>query len=110
MVCAATYTQLSDWLAMVIKLHQHKEMLRQKWMASSETMASRAAWMLTAERVSRAPEGLDLNGLLDRIEAQMLAAPTQAQWTMNNTLAAIGIRFAEQRERAVVIGEQLGVF
>jgi 3-methyladenine DNA glycosylase AlkD len=32
------------------------------------------------------------------------------QWTMNNTLAAIGIHFAEHRTRAVAIGENLGVF
>ena len=111
MVCVATYTQLSDWLGThVLKLHSHKEMLRQKWMESNQVMTSRAGWMLTAERVNRAPEGLDLVGLLDRIEAQMGAAPTQVQWTMNNTLAAIGIHFAEHRERAVAIGEKLGVF
>ena len=111
MVCVATHTQLSDWLGThVLKLHPHKEMLRQKWMESNQVMTSRAGWMLTAERVNRAPEGLDLVGLLDRIEAQMGAAPTQVQWTMNNTLAAIGIHFAEHRERAVAIGEKLGVF
>jgi 3-methyladenine DNA glycosylase AlkD len=111
MVRVATYTQLSDWLATnVVKLHPDKEILRQKWMASNEVMLARAGWMLTAERVNRAPEGLDLTALLDRIEAQMGAAPTQVQWTMNNTLAAIGIHFAEHRTRAVTIGEKLGVF
>jgi 3-methyladenine DNA glycosylase AlkD len=111
MVRVATYTQLSDWLAThVVKLHPDKETLRQKWMKSNEVMPSRAGWMLTAERVARAPEGLDLNALLERIEAQMGDAPTQVQWTMNNTLAAIGIHFAEHRTRAVAIGENLGVF
>jgi 3-methyladenine DNA glycosylase AlkD len=111
MVRVAMYTQLSDWLATnVVKLHPDKETLRQKWMASNEVMLARAGWMLTAERVNRAPEGLDLNALLDRIEAQMATVPTQVQWTMNNTLAAIGIHFAEHRERAVAIGEKLGVF
>jgi 3-methyladenine DNA glycosylase AlkD len=111
MVRVATYTQLSDWLATnVVKLHPDKEALRQKWMKSNEVMLARAGWMLTAERVARAPEGLDLNALLERIEAQMGSAPTQVQWTMNNTLAAIGIHFAEHRTRAVAIGETLGVF
>jgi 3-methyladenine DNA glycosylase AlkD len=111
MVRVATYVQLSDWLATnVVKLHPDKEMLRQKWMVSDQVMLARAGWMLTAERVARAPEGLDLNGLLDRIEAQMGTASTQVQWTMNNTLAAIGIHFAEHRTRAVAIGEKLGVF
>jgi 3-methyladenine DNA glycosylase AlkD len=111
MVRVATYTQLSDWLAThVVKLHPDKETLRQKWMKSNEIMTSRAGWMLTAERVARAPEGLDLKALLERIEAQMGSAPTQVQWTMNNTLAAIGIHFAEHRQRALAIGENLGVF
>lgn len=111
MVCVAGYVQLSDWLGThVVKLHPHKELLRQKWLESNQVMTLRAGWMLTASRVARDPEGLDLVGLLDRIEAQMGAAPAQVQWTMNNTLAAIGIHFAEHRERAVAIGEKLGVF
>jgi 3-methyladenine DNA glycosylase AlkD len=111
MVRVATYTQLSDWLAThVVKLHPDKEVLRQKWMKSNEVMLARAGWMLTASRVNRAPEELDLSGLLDRIEAQMGSALPQVQWTMNNTLAAIGIHFAEHRERALAIGEKLGVF
>jgi 3-methyladenine DNA glycosylase AlkD len=111
MVRVATYVQLSDWLAThVVKLHPDKETLRQKWMKSNEVMLARAGWMLTASRVNGAPEGLDLGGLLDRIEAQMGDSPTQVQWTMNNTLAAIGIHFAEHRTRAVAIGEKLGVF
>ena len=34
----------------------------------------------------------------------------EAQWTMNNSLAEIGINFPEHRERAIAIGEKLGVF
>jgi len=37
------------------------------------------------------------------------AAP-QVQWTMNTTLAQIGIQFPEHRERALAIGEKLGVY
>ena len=111
MVRVATYLQLSDWLAThLVKLHPDKETLRQKWMKSNEVMTARAGWMLTASRVNGSPDGLDLVGLLDRIEAQMGSAPTQVQWTMNNTLAAIGIHFAEHRTRAIAIGEKLGVF
>ena len=32
------------------------------------------------------------------------------QWTMNNTLAEIGIHFPDHRERALAIGEMLGVY
>jgi 3-methyladenine DNA glycosylase AlkD len=37
------------------------------------------------------------------------AAP-EVQWTMNNTLATIGIRFPRHRKRAIAIGEKLGVY
>lgn len=111
MVCSVTYSQLADWLGThVVKLHPEKETLRQKWMESDDVMASRAGWSLTAERIVKNPEGLDTNALLDRIEAEMGDAPTLAQWTMNYCLAEIGIHFPEHRDRAVSIGEKLGVF
>jgi 3-methyladenine DNA glycosylase AlkD len=111
MVCVATYTQLADWLGTnVTKLHPHKEQLRQKWMQSPDTMTHRAGWSLTAERIIKSPEGLDLVTLLDRIEAEMGTAPAPVQWTMNYCLAEIGIHFPEHRERALSIGEKLGVF
>jgi hypothetical protein len=37
------------------------------------------------------------------------AAP-EVQWTMNNTLAAIGIEHAAHRRRAVAIGEKIGLY
>ncbi len=102
---------VADWLgAHVVKLHPQKEMLRQKWMASRDDWASRAGWSLTADRIAKDSEGLDLAALLDRIETEMGDAPVIVQWTMNYCLAAIGIHFPEQRERAVAIGEKLGVF
>ena len=71
-------------------------------------MAS-AGWALTAERVVKAPAGLDLAGLLDVIEAQMKAAPDRLQWAMNTCLAQIGIGHPEHRARAIGIGERLEV-
>lgn len=111
MVAATDYTHLADWLSSyAVRLHPQKEELRQKWMKSKQTMLCRAGWNLTAERVMKNPDGLDLGGLLDRIEKEMGAAPEALQWTMNNCLAAIGIQFPEHRERAIAIGEKLGVF
>ena len=55
-------------------------------------------------------EGLNLSGLLDRIEAEMGNAPTSTQWTMNYCLAEIGIKFPEHRDRAIAIGEKIGAF
>lgn len=111
MVADATSIQVADWLnSYIVKLHPQKEALRQKWMETSGVMESRAGWSLTAERVVKSPEGLDLTALLDRVDAEMGAAPTQVQWTMNYVLAEIGINFPEYRERAMAIGEKLGVF
>lgn len=111
MVRDATYTWLAEWLgSYVVKAHPQKEELRQKWMVSDETMTARAGWSLTAERVAKNPEGLDLVALLDRIENEMGGAHKMVQWTMNYTLAEIGINFPEHRERAIAIGEKLGVF
>ena len=102
---------VSDWLnSYVVKAHPEKEALRQRWMQSDHPMAARAGWSLTAERVAKSPSGLDLAALLDRIEAEMATAEPEPKWTMNNTLAAIGIHHPEHRARALAIGEALGVY
>ena len=79
-------------------------------MATDHPMADRAGWSLTAERVAKSPEGLDLTALLDRIESEMGNAAPEAQWTMNSTLAEIGIKFPKHRKRAIAIGEKLGIY
>jgi len=111
MASSVTYIQLADWLMTnVIKQHPLKETMRLRWMQSSHPMLARAGWSLTAERIVKNPEGLDLVGLLDRIEREMATAPTPAQWTMNFCLAETGIQFAEHRQRAIDIGEKLGLY
>ena len=72
-------------------------------------MVASAGWALTSERVNRKPEGLDLPGLLDTIEAEMAGAPERLQWAMNETLSYIGIENPDLRARAIDIGERLGV-
>lgn len=47
--------------------------------------------------------------LLNRIEREMGSADPVVQWTMNMTLAAIGIPFPRFRKRAIAIGEALGI-
>ena len=111
MVLEATDPQLADWLnSYVVKAHPSKELLRQKWMISDQMMTARAGWSLTAERIVKSPDGLQLTEILDRIEKEMGNAPTVVQWTMNFCLAEIGIHFKEHRERAIAIGHKLGVF
>lgn len=111
MVRSANVTQVADWLtAYVVKKHPDKEALRQAWMHDDDPWAARAGWSLTSERIDKDPDGLDLSALLDRIEAEMGSAVAEVQWTMNFCLAGIGIHFPEHRDRALAIGERLGIY
>ncbi|MEX5257603.1 DNA alkylation repair protein [Kocuria sp. CPCC 205281] len=102
--------KVHDWLVnYVVKKSPHTEDLRLAWMADPDPVVASAGWALTADRVVKKPEGLDLAGLLDVIEAQIKAAPKRLQWAMNTCLAQIGIEHAEHRARAVEIGERLEV-
>ena len=111
LVRSVAFAHVADWLmAYVVKQHPDKETLRQEWMTADDRWAARAGWSLTAERVVRSPEGLDHPPLLDRIESEMGNADPVVQWTMNSTLAEIGIHFPKLRSRAIAIGETLGVY
>lgn len=111
LVRSLTFVRVADWLiAYVVRQHPDKEALRQGWMAANDRWAARAGWDLTAERVAKNPDGLDLPALLARIESEMADAVPEAQWTMNCTLAAVGIHFPKHRKRAIAIGEKLGIY
>ncbi|HVR98068.1 MAG TPA: DNA alkylation repair protein [Thermoanaerobaculia bacterium] len=111
MVRSGNFVQVADWLnSYVVKNHPEKESLRQAWMEDKDPWAARAGWSLTSGRVARNPDGLDLPALLDRIESEMGSAAPETQWTMNSCLAGIGIHFPEHRERALAIGETLGIY
>ncbi|MNQ36588.1 DNA alkylation repair enzyme [compost metagenome] len=110
-VTSEKFTHIADWFySYVIKEYTDKETLRQKWMHSSDVMQARAAWSLTSGCVTRNPELVDIPALLDRIENEMPNAASEVQWTMNSTLAQIGINHPEYRERALSIGEKLGIY
>ncbi len=111
MVRSETFTGAADWFtSYVVKQHPDKEPLRQEWMSSPDKMAARAGWSLTAERIAKSPEGLDLPALLDRIESEMATAAPEVQWTMNFALAETGIHHPALRPRALAIGEKLGIY
>ncbi len=102
---------VADWLnSYVIKKHPKTESVREKWMKARDPMTKRAGWSLTAGRIAREADGLDLSALLDRIEKEMPKAAPQAQWTMNTSLANIGIHHPKHRKRALAIGEALGLY
>ncbi|MFC4112874.1 DNA alkylation repair protein [Nonomuraea zeae] len=102
--------KVHDWLVnYVVKKSPHAEELRLVWFADPDPVVASAGWALTTERVAKKPDGLDLAGLLDAIEAEMKSAPQRLQWAMNHCLAQIGIEHAEHRARALDIGERLEV-
>ncbi len=138
-VADAGTMQLAEWVgSYVLKQHPEKEKLRARWMsaptpaapkgtsakastgadreplrtkANGKAMLARAGWSLTAARINKKDmDGLDPSALLDRIEKEMPTADPAPQWTMNNTLAAIGINLEKHRKRALTIGEKLGVY
>jgi 3-methyladenine DNA glycosylase AlkD len=111
MVRSIRFAQVADWLiSYVVKKHPGKETLRQAWMVADDPWAARAGWSLTFERIAKSPEGLDLPALLQCIESEMGVASPEVQWTMNFCLAGIGIHFPRYRERAIAIGETLGIY
>jgi 3-methyladenine DNA glycosylase AlkD len=102
--------KVHGWLvSYIVKKSPHAEALRRSWMDDPDPVVASAGWALTSERVNRKPEGLDLPGLLDVIEAEMADAPERLQWAMNETLSYIGIENPDLRKRAIEIGERLGV-
>jgi 3-methyladenine DNA glycosylase AlkD len=110
MLRQARTPKVHDWLVnYVVKKNPDAEELRVLWFADPDPVVASAGWALTTERVAKTPEGLDLSGLLDVIEAEMKDAPDRLQWAMNNCLAQIGIEHAEHRARAIDIGERLEV-
>ncbi|MBB5773857.1 3-methyladenine DNA glycosylase AlkD [Nonomuraea jabiensis] len=110
MVRRARAPKVHDWLVnYVVKKNPHSEELRLAWFADPDPVVASAGWALTTERVAKQPEGLDLAGLLDVIEAEMKDAPDRLQWAMDHCLAQIGIEHAEHRARAIDIGERLEV-
>ncbi|MGY1741145.1 MULTISPECIES: DNA alkylation repair protein [unclassified Blastococcus] len=110
MLREARTPKVHDWLVnYVVKKSPHAEELRLAWLADPDPVVASAGWALTTERVAKRPDGLDLPGLLDVIEAEMKDAPDRLQWAMNACLAQIGIEHAEHRARAIAIGERLRV-
>ena len=117
MVKSAKFWHAADYLnTNVVKQHPLKEEMRQKWMAANDPATNRSAWSLTVERVCKDPAGLDLNGLVNRIEKELgenvdenpKLTMENSKWMLNYCLAEIGIRNPDLRNRAIAIGEKMG--
>ncbi len=101
----------ADWFnSYVLKDFPDKEQFREQWMDSDNKWAARCGWSLMAGRIAREPEDIDIGATLDRIEKEMPAAPPEVQWTMNTSLANIGINHSQHRQKALEIGEKLGIY
>lgn len=110
MLREARAPKVHDWLVnYVVRKHPQTEELRLAWLADADPVVASAGWALTADRVARKSEGLDLAALLDEIEAEMKDAPERLQWQMNTALAQVGINHQPLRARALEIGERLEV-
>jgi len=110
MLREARAPKVRDWLVnYVVKKGPHAEELRLRWLDDADAAVAAAGWELTTERILKSPDGIDLEGFLDTIESDMKTAPGPLQWSMNRTLAEIGIRNPRLRPRAIGIGEKLEV-
>ena len=110
MLREAGAVKVHDWLVnYIVKKGPHADELRVLWIQDADPVVASAGWALTADAVAKRPELLDLDGLLDTIEAEMSTAPARKQWEMNSCLAAIGIHHPSLRARALDIGERLEV-
>ncbi|MFN8629087.1 MAG: DNA alkylation repair protein [Chloroflexota bacterium] len=110
MLRTARSPKVQDWLVGYVVLKSpHAEALRRAWFDDPSLNVAAAGWSMTAHRIEKDPDGLDLGDLLDRIEAQMKDAPGRLQWAMNTCLGQIGICHPAYRARAIAIGERLEV-
>ena len=102
--------KVNDWFVnYVAKKTPLAEEMRLRWFDDADPTVAAAAWSLTSVRVAKDPDGLDLDHLLDLIERDMKDAAPRPQWSMNETLATIGIHHPALRARALEIGERLQV-
>lgn len=101
----------TDWLVAYLALKSaHAEALRTRWLTDGDARVESGGWALTAHRVAKRSEGLDLEALIDEITRRIQAAPERLQAAMNTCLGNIGVYHAEYRERVLRLGEELGVF
>jgi 3-methyladenine DNA glycosylase AlkD len=112
MLTPLTYTLLVDELVEnVIALTPHAEVLRLRWMPSSEECVGRAGWGLLVERIlAKKTKDLDIEAILATIEAEMVSAPVRKMEKMMRVQVEIALRLPEYREACIALGERLGRF
>lgn len=107
--------KVHTWLlSYVVKKSAHVDELRARWFDDADPTVASAGWALTTETVAAwdpvtEEQAGEITSLLDLIESTMADSPDTLQWSQNECLAQIGINHPDFRERAVDIGERLGV-
>lgn len=102
---------VADWFnSYLLKDTPHREQLRELWLKSENKWQARCGWSLLASKIAKGADGIDLEKVLDRIEREMPNAAPAVQWTMNFALAYTGIHHPAFRNRALEIGEKLGIY
>jgi hypothetical protein len=125
MVRPLTYTRLLDELVHnVVAPSPHAATLRRRWMASPQEYLGRAGWQLaiaaitdpkTVKAARRSADGLptldpdlDLDHLLERIEAEVIPAPLHKQESITHCLVMIATHYDTYTQRCIALGEKLG--
>lgn len=110
MLREARTPKVHDWLvSYILKKNPESEGRRVMWMSEPDEPVASAGWELTSQAIANDVSNLQIEKLLDTIETEMQHAPSQLRWAMNECLATIGIHKPEYRDRALEIGERLGV-
>lgn len=105
------YRLLDELVNNVVAKSRGAEEMSAQWMDCPEELLGRAGWSLLRTRIAeRGAEGLDIDALLKRIEAGILAAPKRKQEAMNYCLVTIGLQLPDFTGKCVALGERLGRF
>lgn len=111
MVKSLDFSHVSDWLNnYIIKEHPAKDQLQKEWLNSDNKWAVRSGWSLLAGKIAKGADDINLEQLLNTIEKEMPKVAEEIQWTMNTALAYIGIHHPVHRQRALDIGNKLGIY
>lgn len=111
LVTSISFERVADWFnSYIVNKHPQKDRLLESWMQSDNKWALRAAWSILASKIAKDDGKMDLENILDQIEAEMPRVPQEVQWTMNFALGHIGIYHPAHRQRAISIGNTLGIY
>lgn len=86
--------------------------LKKELKADSRDAFQRAYWSMIVYEIGNDKmfDSARIEGILETVEAELVASPPQTQWMMNRALSEIGFRFSDYTQKCITIGETLGVY